>query len=479
MPTPRTKENGHISAPTNRIRVAVRIRPPINEDVEMSAKLGDEHFEECIEEHPETTTILLRKPFYDTREFAVDTVLGRGATQAETYEAVGREVVDDVLEGFNGTILAYGQTGTGKTYTIYGPLTYWRRSPTSVGVGGGLGKVAPQAAAPSLPLQPQLELSGMVTRAAVQIFAQVEELRARGDGRRFRVTLSSLQIWQEAISDLLGERGVSGPLSIREDPERGVYVEGLTEHVVTAPDSVLALVHESATNRATCGTSMNRTSSRSHALLLLRVEQWTESADEAAAAVEAALKGGEDGETSDRSSVTSTAPRVAVRRGLLSIVDLAGSERVCKSGSEGLRLEEAKRINKSIAALGNCIAALAVGNGKGAAHVPFRDSKLTRLLTDSLGGNTKTSLCASVGAPPRLPTALRLGPPPRPSASLLPPSASLLPTSASLLPPSCFPRPPSASRPIRCSRFLSPVADVRADLALPSASLRRSRLAQL
>ena len=183
---------------------------------------------------------------------------------------------------------------------------------------------------------------------------------------------------------------------VREDKDRGIYVEGLTEHPVDAPDAVLALVHESATNRATCGTSMNRTSSRSHALLLLRVEQWTESTDEAAADLAAIQTGDET--LSDRSSVVSaSAPRIAVRRGLLSIVDLAGSERVCKSGSEGVRLEEAKRINKSIAALGNCIAALSTGNGKGTSHVPFRDSKLTRLLTDSLGGNTKTALCAAIG----------------------------------------------------------------------------------
>ena len=120
---------------------------------------------------------------------------------------------------------------------------------------------------------------------------------------------------------------------VREDKDRGIYVEGLTEHPVDAPDAVLALVHESATNRATCGTSMNRTSSRSHALLLLRVEQWTESTDEAAADL-AAIQTGDEA-LSDRSSVVSaSAPRIAVRRGLLSIVDLAGSERVCKSGSE-------------------------------------------------------------------------------------------------------------------------------------------------
>ena len=96
--------------------------------------------------------------------------------------------------------------------------------------------------------------------------------------------------------------------------------------------------------------------------------------------------------------ILSQGAAVAIRRGLLSIVDLAGSERVSKSGSEGTRLEEAKRINKSISSLGNCIAALSAAGGKGAlGHVPFRDSKLTRLLTDSLGGNTKTSLCATVG----------------------------------------------------------------------------------
>jgi hypothetical protein len=281
----------------------VRVRPPIAEDVEIGVQLGDDRFEECVDEDAVRRTVQLRKPYFDTREFAFDTVLDRHATQADTYEAVGRPVVDDVLDGYNGTILAYGQTGTGKTYTVFGPLSYWRRAPTSVGVGGGLGRTAPQTAAPSLALQPQLELSGLVTRAAMQVFAHAEELRRRDDGRRMRVTLSSLQIWQEAISDLLGERGASGPLAIREDPERGIFVEGLTEHAVESPDAVLGLVHESATNRATCGTSMNRASSRSHALLLLRAEQWTEAPEDAAA--ELASRQPDDEERSDRSSIAS------------------------------------------------------------------------------------------------------------------------------------------------------------------------------
>ena len=173
-----------------------------------------------------------------------------------------------------------------------------------------------------------------------------------------------------------------------QDPERGVYIEGLSEHQVNGADGVLSLVHESATNRATCSTSMNRTSSRSHAMLLIRVERWAAPAGESPLSANGAA-----------SSNHARTPQ-AVRGGLLSIVDLAGSERVCKSGVDGMRLEEAKRINKSISALGNCIAALAnacSGSGRPGTHVPYRDSKLTRLLTDSLGGNTKTTLCASIG----------------------------------------------------------------------------------
>lgn len=186
-----------------------------------------------------------------------------------------------------------------------------------------------------------------------------------------------------------------------------------------------------------CGTSMNRTSSRSHALLMIRVEQMTECTKTPAPAA-----------AGSQTPLLDAKSAISIKKGLLTIVDLAGSERkrawmpmpcrpsamtattgnnchapdppnhtraiaqsavlftivepmatgVCKSGSDGQRLEEAKRINRSIAALGNCIAALGGGGGGGrAAHVPFRDSKLTRLLTDSLGGNTKTSLCASVG----------------------------------------------------------------------------------
>ena len=258
----RRRSGSPTPTPNHRIRVTVRVRPPISEDFELAAaqppsvRLGDPG--ECVEEDDSQRTILLRRPYYDTREFNLDNVLGRAATQAQTYEAVARGVVDDVLTGVNGTVLAYGQTGTGKTHTIYGPLRYWRRGTTSSGAKA---------------LQPQLELSGIITRAAIQIFAHIDELRAAGDGREFSVRLSSLEIYQENISDLL--RPGSGKLAIREDPSAGVYVDGLSEHSVQSPDNVLELVQETATNRATSSTTMNQSSSRSHAILLLRVEHWT------------------------------------------------------------------------------------------------------------------------------------------------------------------------------------------------------------
>ena len=324
-----------------------------------------------------------------TRASSPSTACSAATRRAQAYEAVARGVVDDVMAGFNGTILAYGQTGTGKTHTIYGPLSYWRRPGRTSWIEARRRRRPPARAAQlhEAGLLPQLELSGIVTRAALQIFATVDERRAADAARsmQFAVSLSSLQIYQESTSDLLADPAHSPPLQVREDPAHGVYVEGLSEHPVTSPEHVLELVHESATNRATCSTSMNRASSRSHALLLLRVEQANLPPDEPPP---------DDDASNGVSAASEATTALAVRRAVLSIVDLAGSERVCKSGSEGTRLDEAKRINKSIAALGNCIAALASAPASGR-HVPFRDSKLTRLLgSPRLGGNTKTALNA-------------------------------------------------------------------------------------
>eukprot|EP00966_Prymnesium_polylepis_P238539 5516561-Prymnesium_polylepis.1 len=176
----RRSKRGSSPVRNARIRVTIRVRPRIAEDEEIAAKEGPALGPgECVEEDPEHSAILLRRPYYDTREFNLDCVLGRSASQAQTYEAVARGVVDDVMAGFNGTILAYGQTGTGKTHTIYGPLSYWRKAPAQDP------RAEPSRCGPSQGLQPQLELSGIVTRAAIQVFAAIDELRAAGDGREF------------------------------------------------------------------------------------------------------------------------------------------------------------------------------------------------------------------------------------------------------------------------------------------------------
>lgn len=158
-------------------------------------------------------------------------------------------------------------------------------------------------------------------------------------------------------------------MAVRQDPRLGVYVEEMTRIAVTSPFDALVLIQEAFKNRAISQTYMNKTSSRSHVVVFLVVEQRELPAREGA-------------------------PPGEVKRGLLTIVDLAGSERVSKSGSDGQRLREAKQINRSLCALGNCVAALA--ERKASRHIPYRNSKLTRILTDSLGGNTKTCLVATV-----------------------------------------------------------------------------------
>lgn len=215
-------------------------------------------------------------------------------------------------------------------------------------------------------------LLGLIPRAVYQIFEHIKE---NNKSTEFRVTVSFLQIYMEKVMDLLDVN--KDNLQIREDPKYGTFVDGITTIVVQEPQDVIMLIKEGAKNRAIGSTNMNKVSSRSHVILTITVEQRNYSEEE-------------DGKLSNLHS----GEHGAVKRGTLTLVDLAGSERVGKSLSEGQSLEEAKMINKSLSALGNCVSALTDENRS---HVPFRDSKLTKLLTDSLGGNAKTCLIATVG----------------------------------------------------------------------------------
>lgn len=185
------------------------------------------------------------------------------------------------------------------------------------------------------------------------------------------VRVSYLQIYNEIISDLLKVDRTS--LQIREDKKKGVFVEGLSEWAVRSPNEVYSLMQKGAQCRATATTKMNDLSSRSHALFIIIVEQMT------------ILTG---------SGTNADDPPKQIKVGKLNLVDLAGSERVRVTQATGQRLEESKSINKSLSALGNVIASLT--DKKGSSHIPYRDSKLTRILEDSLGGNCKTTMMAMI-----------------------------------------------------------------------------------
>lgn len=261
------------------------------------------------------------------------------------YENTAKPAVWSVLEGYNATILAYGQTGTGKTYTMEG----FKYSGTD-----------PQR--------------GIVPRSMEEIFRFIQMQSSQNT--TFMVRASYLQIYNEVISDLLKIDRTA--LQIREDKKKGVFVEGLSEWAVRSPNEIYSLMQKGALSRATATTKMNDLSSRSHAVFIIIVEQMTSME--------------EDGDTSQQFEGEDGPKQIKV--GKLNLVDLAGSERVRVTGATGKRLEESKKINQSLSCLGNVIAALT--DQKPRSHIPYRDSKLTRLLEDSLGGNCKTTMMAMI-----------------------------------------------------------------------------------
>lgn len=271
---------------------------------------------------------------YASQTFTFDRVYDQDSSQSDVYHHTGRAAVEAVLSGYNATMIAYGQTGTGKTYTMEGFTEEGQR--------------------------------GIIPRATEDIF---NHIHTASETSKFLVRASYLQIYNEVISDLIMSDRRN--LSIRECRERGVYVSGLSEWVVRSPQEIYGLIEQGDRKRVTGNTRMSELSSRSHAIFRLVCEMQSEEEDE-------------EGELGQ-----------CFRHGKLNIVDLAGSEKVRQTGAVGKRLEESKYINRSLSHLGKVIAALAASPG-GRGHVPYRDSKLTRVLEDSLGGNCKTTMVATV-----------------------------------------------------------------------------------
>ena len=254
--------------------------------------------------------------------FKYDKVFKSDAQQNEIYENVGKRIVGDVMEGYNGTIFAYGQSGSGKTYTMYGPDIF------------------------------DDIFKGIIPRIVEDIFNYVEKADENID---FQFKLSVLEIYKEVMYDLLAQQ--SNDIKIQENPESGIVIDGLSEVYLSSLNEFFEYVELSQINRKTAETKLNHNSSRSHCILILEVTQ-------------------------------SFKKEKLIKKGTLNLVDLAGSEKVSKTGAVGLTLEEAKKINLSLSTLGNVIHSLTHKSE----HIPYRDSKLTRLLKESLGGNYKTSL---------------------------------------------------------------------------------------
>lgn len=313
------------SGPSN-IQVICRFRP-INDRERLNYAE-----KQCVEFVDNQTVII--NPVAENNgphTFTLDYIFPPDSYQADVYEKAAKPTVEAVMQGFNGTVFAYGQTSSGKTYTMTGPD------------------------------MSDPELMGIIPRMVSTVFGKIENCDSKTE---FQVKVGYCEIYLEKIKDLLDINKVN--LKVHEDRTRGVYIADLTEEYVSSGEEVHNLMRYGASNREVGSTQMNAGSSRSHSIFILTVTQTS---------------------LSDFSSKT----------GKLYLVDLAGSEKVGKTGAEGRRLEEAKNINKSLTMLGNVITALTDGKSS---HVPYRDSKLTRVLQDSLGGNSKTALIVTCSPSP-------------------------------------------------------------------------------
>lgn len=313
---------------------------------------GQQNVEVCCRVRPERAEVPQVEIRCDSREvklckvdgvcdhstFAFDKVFPATTSQADVYDQSARPVIEAILEGFNGTVLAYGPTASGKTYTMEGELG-------------------------------DAQNQGIIPRMVWTIFDGIHAAPAHVE---FTVKVSIVEIYNDKIRDLLvpcarRPRSDGGQnLKVHEDPFRGIYVGDCTEIYVAQEQDVFAAMRVGHAHRSVAVTNVNEHSSRSHLIFMLTVEQ--------------------------KDTLAQT-----IKVGKLHLVDLAGAESVAKSGVLGERLDEAKNINKSLSALGNVIHALTDKRAGGlVGHVPYRDSKLTRVLQESLGGNAKTSLIVTV-----------------------------------------------------------------------------------
>ncbi|CAF3697548.1 unnamed protein product [Rotaria sp. Silwood1] len=314
-------------AASETVRVIVRCRPMNQREIDLQCKTIVSISTQLNQVQLENIEQSNEPP----KQFTFDAVYPEDSITENLYAESVFPLVENVLEGYNATVFAYGQTGCGKSFTMQGINT------------------------------PGSAQRGVIPRSFEHIF----DASSIATGTKYLIRASYLEIYNESIRDLLG-KDVKATLDLKEYVDKGVHVQNLSWHVCSSVIDCERLMEKGNRNRATGATLMNKDSSRSHSIFTIVTEMCTRSQ----------LDGKDH-----------------IRAGKLNLVDLAGSERQSKTHAEGERLREATRINLSLSALGNVISALVDGRSK---HIPYRDSKLTRLLQDSLGGNTKTLMVAAI-----------------------------------------------------------------------------------
>ncbi|KAM4652183.1 kinesin-like protein KIF18B [Discoglossus pictus] len=320
------------------VSVVVRVRPPNQREQDGNqhsvVQVLDKNMLIFDPEEPDTSGVFSNMRGYDAvkrkgkdLKFIFDRVFGEDCKQQDVFEHTTKEILDGVLNGYNCSVFAYGATGAGKTHTMLGT-----------------------EADP-----------GVMYLTMVELYRRIEAIK---EVKQCEVLISYLEVYNEQIQDLLEPKG---SLAIREDPQKGVVIQGLSFHQPKSADQLLQMLANGNLNRTQHPTDANATSSRSHAVFQIYVKQ------------------------QDRVASISQDVRVAK----MSLIDLAGSERASSTNAKGERLREGANINRSLLALINVINALADAKNK-KAHIPYRDSKLTRLLKDSIGGNCRTVMIAAV-----------------------------------------------------------------------------------
>ncbi|GAB4844042.1 TRAFAC class myosin-kinesin ATPase super [Ancistrocladus abbreviatus] len=315
------------------VKVIVRMRP-LNKDEEGG---------EMIVQKLSNDSLLI-----NGQTFTFDSIADAGASQAseDIFQLVGAPLVENCLAGFNSSVFAYGQTGSGKTYTMWGPANALSEENLSS------------------------DQQGLTPRVFQRLFFRINEEQTRHVDKqlKYQCRCSFLEIYNEQITDLLDPSQKN--LQIREDVKSGVYVENLTEECVSNMKDVICILLKGLSNRRTGATSINAESSRSHSVFTC--------------VVESRCKSMADGLSSFKTS-------------RINLVDLAGSERQKLTGVAGERLKEAGNINRSLSQLGNLINILAEVSQTGKQrHIPYRDSRLTFLLQESLGGNAKLAMICAI-----------------------------------------------------------------------------------